>query len=131
MKQKLKAKDLEDLIVEAELDIKRKQMNLKNGWAEFKDGMRPGNLVKDMLFSRLKNNGVSNGETGNNVLGSGLPKIAATAAAGFLLNKFVLSKTRGVTKVAAGVILPGIAAMLSKWATKRREKNLRIQNGNS
>ena len=71
MKQKLIGKDLEDLIVEAELDVKRKQINLKNGWAELKHDMRPVNLVKDMLFSKSNSNGnSSSGETGNSLLNS-------------------------------------------------------------
>jgi hypothetical protein len=124
MKTKIKAKDLEDLIVEAELDVKRKQMNLKNGWSEFKHGMRPGNLVKDMLFSKSSSNGISKaGETGNSLLGSGLPGMAAKAAAGFLLNRWMVKKSYGATKMAAGMLVQtGLAAMLSRWAAKRLSK---------
>jgi len=132
MKQKIKAKDLEDLLVEAELDVKRKQLNLKNGWAEFKDGMRPGNLVKDMLFSKSKSNGISNsGESGNNLLNSGLPGLAAKAAAGFLLNRWMVKKSYGATKMAAGMLVKsGLVTMLSRWAANRLEKKQAIlENG--
>jgi len=85
-----------------------------------------------MLFSKSKSNGISNpGESGNNLLNSGLPGLAAKAAAGFLLNRWMVKKSYGATKMAAGMLVKsGLVTMLSRWAANRLEKKQPIlENG--
>lgn len=122
MKHVITEKDLADLIVEAEIDIKRKENTLKEGWSALKGNLKPMNLIRDMISSP-KNNGLgisSASASKNNLMASGLPLMAAKVAGAFLVNRWMAKKSFGIARMAAGMLLTsGVTALLSKFTTKK------------
>ena len=100
-------------ITDSELEIDQQKLKVKSAWLSVKESAKPSNLLK----------GIFNKSNDGNGIRSELPVTAAKIAAGFLLNRWMVKKTYGVTKMAAGLALQsGLAHYISKWVAKKFQK---------
>ncbi len=105
--------ELKKEILHIELEIGRQKSAIQSEWLLVKESVKPTNLLKGMFNKSSDNNGVK----------SGLPIMAVKMAAGFLLNRWMVKKPLGVTKMAAGMALQsGLAHLVTKWVAKKFAK---------
>ncbi len=121
MKHIITQKELSNKIVDAEIDIKRQEMRMKEGWSTLKGDLRPMNLVKEMISGPKSNKlGISSPIGKNNIMSSGLPMMAAKVAGAFLVNRWMAKKSGGIMRMAAGMLLTsGATMLLSKFTHKK------------
>lgn len=128
-------KELSDHIVEAEINVKRQEMKLKEGWSTLKGDLRPMNLVKEMISGPRKNKqGISMTGNKNGIMSSGLPMVAVKLVGGFLINRWMAKKSSGILKMGAGMLLTsGVTALLSRFTNRKlsetRSNLQHISNG--
>ncbi len=105
--------ELKREIKETELEIGRQKTGIQKEWSSLKESVKPSNLLK----------GIFNKSSDGNAAKSGLPVMAVKMAAGFLLNRWMVKKPLGVTKMAAGMALQsGLAHVITKWVAKKFAK---------
>jgi hypothetical protein len=105
--------ELKREITDSEQKIDQQKLKVSSAWISLKESAKPSNLIKGIFNRSPEGFGIV----------SELPVTAAKIAAGFLLNRWMVKKTYGVTKVAAGMALQsGLAHFLAKWVAKKFQK---------
>lgn len=124
MKHIITQKELSNKIVDAEIDIKRQEMRIKEGWATLKGDLRPMNLVKEMISGPKKTkNGIIAPASKIGIMSSGLPMMAAKLAGAFLVNRWMAKKSNSIVRMGAGMLLTsGVTALLSKFTHRKRHE---------